>query len=88
MKLKYTFDSVDMGEEIIAVPVGEGSIPVHGVLKLNKEGCEILDLLKTDTTEEQIVSALTAKYENERDQLAGYVHGVVETLQNANLLDE
>ena len=88
MKLKFTFEMVDMGEEIICVPVGEGAAQVHGVLKLNKEGQEILELLKEETNEETIVAALAAKYENERNILTGYVRSIVENLRNAGLIAE
>jgi len=88
MKLKYTFEAVDMGEEIICVPVGEGAAQVHGILKLNAEGREIIDLLKEETTEDAVISALAAKYENDRATLAGYVRNVLDSLRSAGLLDE
>lgn len=88
MKLKYTFENVDMGTEIISVPVGEGANNVHGVVKLNKEGKEILELLREDITEQQIVNKLTAKYENDRATLENWVAKVIETLKNANLLED
>ena len=88
MKLKFTFEMVDMGEETICVSVGEGAAQVHGVLKLNKEGQEILELLKEETNEETIVAALAAKYENERNILTGYVRSIVENLRNAGLIAE
>ncbi|MBR0463696.1 MAG: PqqD family protein [Clostridia bacterium] len=88
MKLKYSFETVDMGEEIISVPVGEGVEKIHGILKHNKEGQEILEQLEEDTTEEQIVDVLASKYENDRETLAAYVHRTVETLRNAGLIEE
>ena len=88
MKLKYDFESVDVGDEIIFVPVGEGASQVHGVLKLNAEGKEILDLLKENTTETDIINTLSAKYENERQILANYVRKIVHTLQDAGLIEE
>ena len=88
MKLKYTFESVDMGDEIISVPVGEGALKVQGVLKLNAEGREILDMLKADTTEKQIVDALEAKYENDRAMLVRYVGDALRSLRDAGLIEE
>ena len=88
MKLKYQFEAVDMGDEIILVPVGEGADRVHGILKLNTEGREIVDLLKNETTEASILDALAAKYENDRSVLAGYVESVVAALRGADLLAE
>ena len=86
MKLICQFEAVDMADEIIAVPVGEKSDELHGVLKLNAAGREILELLKEETTEEAIVEALAAKYENDRKELAGYVHKFAEELAQKGLL--
>ena len=88
MKLKYTFESINMGDEIISVPVGDGAAQVHGILKLNNEGQEIFNLLEKETTEEQVVDTLAAKYENDRTTLAGYVHAVLDKLRAADLLEE
>jgi uncharacterized alkaline shock family protein YloU len=88
MKLKYTFETVDMSDEIIAVPVGEDAKELKGVVKLNRAGQEIFSLLKNDTTEEKIVDALAAKYENSRENLAAYVRQMLETLRSDGLLAE
>lgn len=88
MRLKYSFEPVDMGDEIISVPVGKGANQVHGVLKLNNEGLEILNLLINDTTEEQIISTLALKYENEPAQLSAFVHKVITILHEADLLKD
>ena len=88
MKLKYSFEEVDMGEEIISVPVGKGAEEIHGVLKLNQEGKEILNLLKDNITEEKIVESLCNKYDNDYETLKGYVKQVINTLRKANLIEE
>ena len=88
MKLKYTFEAVDMGDEIVCVPVGEGASEMHGVLKINKEGQEILELLKEETTEEQIVNTLAAKYQNDRTVLIEYVRNTIDSLRGAGLITE
>ena len=88
MKLKYTFEYVDMGDGIVAVPVGRDADRIHGVLKLNKEGREILNLLENEITEEKIVDTLALQYENTRDVLAGYVHKTIDVLRSDGLIDE
>ena len=88
MRLKCDFEFVDMGDEIIAVPVGNGAEQIRGVLKMNHEGQEIVELLKRGNSEEQIVDALAAKYENDRDTLLGYVHVTLSKLQEAGLIEE
>ena len=88
MKLKYFFESVDMGEEIIAVPVGENADMVNGVLKLNQSGKIIMNFLKNDITEEKIVDSLAENYTNDADNLQNYVHLVVNTLRDSGLIEE
>ena len=88
MMIKYIFEEVDMGEEIIIVPVGEGAAELNGVLKVNKEGREILDFLRQETNTEAIVDALAQKYDNERNSLDKYVNQVIDTLRRLNLLTE
>ena len=77
-----------MGNEIIAVPVGEGSDGMKGVFKLNKEGIEILELLKEDVTEEAILSELKSKYDNESSELLTYIRKVIGILRESNALIE
>lgn len=77
-----------MDNEIVAVPVGKGANQLHGVLKLNKEGCEVMEMLKENISEEEIIEQLSIKYTNERAQLIEYVKGVLEILREKNLIVE
>ena len=86
MKLKYTFEDVDMGDEIIAVPVGDAAQAIHGVLKMNKSGKEIISLLKDDTTEEKILEHLAAKYENSKEEMSANIKETIKTLREAGLI--
>lgn len=88
MKLKHIFEYVEMGEEIIAVPVSSKNDSLHGVVKLNYEGSEILKLLEKDTTEEEIVDVLALKYENDRETLREYVRSYIEKLREEDLIEE
>lgn len=88
MKLKYSFDSVNMGDEIIAVPVGDGAEEMHGVVKLNQSGNEIMELLKEDTTEENIINILASRYENNRKEIKEHVHLVLNKLRDAGIIEE
>ena len=88
MKLKYDFETIDMGDEYISVPISDHPDTIHGVFKLNKEGLEIFDLLKTDITEESIVDILSAKYDNSRDNIAAYVRQAINILCENNVIDK
>ena len=82
MKLKCDFEIVEMDNEVIAVPIGDGASQVKGVIKMNKSGQEI----KNDTTEEKIVAVLSNRYEDEIQRISGYVHEVVYTMHKADLI--
>ena len=88
MKLKYNFETITMGDEIVAVPVGEEARRVHGVLKLNKEGQEIFTLLAKETTVEKIVDILSSSYENEKANLTVYVESIISKLRELDLIEE
>ena len=72
MKLKDDFTVMDMGDEFAAVPVGEDAAKFHGMLKLNKESAEILNLLKEDTEPETIHKYLKDKYPDSTDEEIGH----------------
>ena len=88
MKLKYTLEFINMGDEIVAVPVGNEANQVHGVLKLNEEGQVILDLLKEDTNVDRIVDTIASTYHKEKALLTTYVENVVNKLRDLELIEE
>lgn len=88
MKLKYEVECVDMGEEIIIVPIGNGADQIHGVFKTNKEGMKILDMLKNDTSVEGIVTQLTQEYTTDLGLIKKYVNEFVKQLKAMNFLEE
>lgn len=88
MKLKYKFEAVDMIDEIVAVPVGDGAEKVNGVVKLNKAALEIFNCLLQDTTTESIVAHLTSVYDDAPDVLMNYVNETVNILRQADLIEE
>lgn len=88
MRLTHKFETVEMGDEIVAVPVDESANSLHGVLKLNKEGAEILEMLKDDISEETIINNLAIKYDNDYESLSQLVHTFIETLKTHDLIAE
>ena len=88
MKVKCAFESVNMGDEIISVPVGDDARVIHGVLKMNDTGKEIVDLLKEETTEERIVERMLSKHTYDSEKMILAVKSIIETLKNAGLLTE
>ena len=88
MKSKYCFERMELDGEIVAVPVGDNATDFHAVLNLNEEAMRILELLKEDTTEQEIVANLMLEYEGTADQIAPLVHEYIEQLRKEGLLEE
>lgn len=70
MKLKYDFSVMDMGDEIVAVPVGDNADQFHGMIRLNSTAAEILELLREDTTPPEVHKILMERYpDSTRDEI-------------------
>ena len=88
MKLKCEFETTELGDQIIAVPVGDNAREFSGVLNLNDSAAAILKLLQKDTTVEQIVSALLEEYEGTKEEMTAFVEKFIDKLRNEDLLSE
>lgn len=88
MKLKYSFEAVNMGNEIIMVPVGDNADQVHGVLKMNSEGQEIVNMLMNETDADSIINSLSEKYNAEKELIKKNVQDIVQLLRDNKLLEE
>ena len=88
MKLKCSFESVDMGSEFVSVPVGNGADKVGGVIKLNSSAKEIFELISDGMDEQNIVRTLAEKYENDSDELSAFVKSIFDELKNAGIFEE
>jgi len=86
MRLKYEFETTELGDEIIAVPVGDNAMNFKGVLNLNASAAAILKLLKEDTTADEIVLSLMDEYEGSKEELTAFVEKFVQKLENEDLL--
>ena len=88
MRLKCHFEIVDMKDEIVGVPVGATSSEIHGVIKLNSTGREIIDLLQNDTDIDSIIDVLSTHYDDCRQTIKMYVMEFVEKLRDYQLIED
>ena len=86
MRLKYAFETMELDDQIVAVPVGDGSEEFHGVVKLNETAADIFNLLKEDISEEAIVEAMTEIYDAPKEALAADVRKCVADFMEKGLL--
>ena len=88
MKLKYDFLTMDSEDRTLVFPVGDGSSAFHGMLKVNDSALEILNLLKTETTEPEIVDNLASRFDTGRAEIEKYVKEYISRLREAGLIEE
>lgn len=86
MKLKDGFITHDTGEEQIMV--GTGAVQFAGLVRSNRTAAFIVDCLKSETTERQIVEAMTERYDAPRDVIAADVARILEQLRSIGAIDE
>lgn len=89
MRLKEAYVVYDAQEgEKLAVATGKEIDNFSGLLRANKAAAVILDCLAAETTAEDIVDALAARFDAPRETLAADVANVLDTLRGISALEE
>lgn len=86
MKLREGFITHDTDGEQIMVAAGNTHFP--GLVRSNRTAACIVELLKSETTEEQLVEALLAKYEVSRETAEMDMERILDSLRSIGALDE
>ena len=86
MKLKKEFIIHDTGTESLLVPTG--SAGWSGLVKGNRTLGVILSLLKEDTTEDAVITAMKARYDAPEEIIARDVRKALDELRKIGALDE
>ena len=63
MKIKDGFVVREILDSYMAVPVGERTREVHGVIALNETGAFLWRMLEEDTSEDKLIAAMVKEYE-------------------------
>ncbi len=88
MKLKYTFVINEVAGQKVAVPINCG-YGEQRVIKTNDTGAFILELLKTDTTKEEILSKIEHEFEiRSQSELELWLDSFLEKLKSAEVLND
>lgn len=85
MKLKKEFVTHNSDGEQLMISAG-GSF--NGMVRSNSTAAAIIDLLKSETTKEDIIIAMLDKYEVEREVLEADVDKVLTALRGIGAIDE
>ncbi|MBQ7433598.1 MAG: PqqD family protein [Lachnospiraceae bacterium] len=86
MRLKEGFITHETnGEQVM---VGTGKANFSGLVRSNATAAFIVDTLKTDTTKEEIVKAMAAKYDAPQEVIEKDVERILETLRGIGAIQE
>ena len=88
MKLKKTFVTHTVAGSQIMVPVGESAKNLRGFVRSNETAAFIVDLLKKDTSIDEMVSAVCGEYDADLQQAEAAVQYVIDQLRKLNALEE
>ena len=86
MKLKDDFIVQDIDDTQFLVPLGHEAF--SGIVKSNKTAAFIVNCLKKETTEQQIVDTMCAEYDAPRETIAADVNEILSTLRSIHALKE
>lgn len=87
MKLRGEFVVRQVMDEIVAIPVGETTLRVGGMILLNDVSRVIWDRLEKETTQEEILRAVTDAFEVSQEEAQGDILEFLDRLRSAQLLD-
>lgn len=88
MKLKQGFITQDFHGRQFMVAVGAAAKEFHGLVRSNETAAFIVDRLKTETDEKQIVSALLAEYDVDEAAAASDVARILGMLRGIGAIEE
>ena len=81
MQIKKDFTIQKVGGSYVAVAVGESSKNFHGMIRLNETGAFLWNLMvEKDCSENDLVDAILAEYNVDREIVVADVRRIVETL--------
>lgn len=84
MKLKDTYTTQQVADVYLAMAQNKEN--QNRVLRMNKTGARILELLHKETTEEAIADQLCKEFEGERAAIQESIHRFVEQLKSNGLV--
>lgn len=87
MQIKKDFTIQKVGDSYIAVAVGETSKTFHGMVRLNETGAFLWKkMAEADVTVDELVEALLAEYEVDRETATRDVENLVEQFRESGIL--
>ena len=86
MRLRSDFLTHKNGTEAFIIPTDKAEF--SGLVRGNKAFGDVIDLLKTETTEDEIVQAMLAKYDAPEETIRRDVRKGLDALRSTGALNE
>ncbi len=87
-KLKDGFVVRKIGEQTMAVPVGERTTEIHGLIALNETGEYLWQVLQNGADKDMLVEALVNEYEVDSQQAGKDVDAFIDMLNEQGVLSD
>lgn len=86
MKLNENFLTQEIDDTQVMVATSDTAF--SGIVRSNQTAAEIVNLMKEETTRDEVVDKMCAKYDASREEIAADVDMVIATLRKVGALDE
>ena len=86
MVRNMNFEIVRIGEESVAVPIGDEATSFHGVITLSEPSAFILELLSKPQSKDDLVDRLCEEYDVDRITAETDLNNVLERFYEFNLI--
>ena len=88
MKLKDDYILYNASEsELIAVATGDESANFNGLLRANKTAAAIIEALKDDLTEDELVSKMVERFDAGEEEIRAGVQDILSSLRSIDALE-
>ncbi|MBR4500349.1 MAG: PqqD family peptide modification chaperone [Clostridia bacterium] len=88
MKIKNDFKIVNVGDDYILVPLGAEMDKFNGTVILNDVSAFLIDKLKSDRTEEELIELMLEEYETDRTTAQADINAAIERMKEMGIMDE
>ena len=86
MKLRYNFVVQQVADDYVAVAVGEDASNFGRLVRMNKTGAFLFEMLKKDMTREELLAAMVEKYDADEEILQSNLDVFLEKLKEEKVL--
>ena len=87
MRIKQELIKRDIAGDCVLVPVGKTVLKHNGLFAINELGAFIWDLLPKAENAAQIVDAIAAEYDADRNEIAADVAEFLDKLRSFDIID-